>query len=654
MNRLRTWRLRLSTIITYLTLTILLIVMLSILISNYFISRDGIFQQLYAGVEKNTQVIRLIIDEFGSEIDKDLENIASIVETSSVIEDNVLDFEGIGEQLESYIRATTSIDMVVLFDTNHEFLYYKQIGIKDYSLTLEILKDKMKSGSGVADLLYVSEENYLYILKEEVIISNKSGKVLGYVVGLYQLNSDGNLLYDINNNLLAERIDIILDEEVLYSNIKDTPVSMNQSSNQYVEIIEDRFFTLEGVRSISEIAVVDGKTLYFIVQSSGDVILNTRLRFIEQMFYILLLVIILSLIVHIMIRKIFGSIFERLENYSERVVSGEIESVFEHSSIIEIDDLGHHIEEIASAMYVINEDLKKEIEKRSKAEDELKVLNSVLEEKVELRTKDLELSMEQLISTQKQLVQSEKMASLGELVAGVAHEINTPIGIGITLGSLIHEVTIETIDKLNSQNLSKSELDDYLDKVHESSKIILMNMEKAKTLINSFKNVAVDQSLDEMREINVGQYIEDTLAGLRSKYKRKKQSISFECHETIFIETYPSAIYQIITNLVVNSYTHGFKDRDDGHIYIELTKDATNKSLIIVYSDDGNGMNQEVSKRVFDPFFTTERAKGGSGLGMNIVYNLVVQKLNGEIICESEPNSGTRFTVTIPMNPEEV
>ncbi|WP_409346983.1 sensor histidine kinase [Paenibacillus sp. MBLB4367] len=263
------------------------------------------------------------------------------------------------------------------------------------------------------------------------------------------------------------------------------------------------------------------------------------------------------------------------------------------------------------------------------------------------RYEQLQHALETLQSTQKQLVQSEKMVALGGLVAGIAHEINTPLGIGVTATSYMDQRTKE-ITALYSQNkMKKSDLDTYLQSAEETTSIIMSNLQRASELIRSFKQVSVDQSSEAKRRFKLKSYIEEVLLSLNPRIKKTKLCIRIDSPQgDIEVDTYPGAVSQIITNFIMNSTIHAYEADQAGTIRIGIAK--LGGMLCINYSDDGKGMTPETVGKIFDPFFTTNRGGGGTGLGMNIVYNIVTQTFGGTIRCESELGRGTSFIIEIP------
>ena len=284
----------------------------------------------------------------------------------------------------------------------------------------------------------------------------------------------------------------------------------------------------------------------------------------------------------------------------------------------------------------------------NKTNRELLVTKNILEQRVKERTADLETSIENLTNTQEQLIQTEKMASLGRLVAGVAHEINTPIGIAITASSYLQDTTKNFSQLYDNNKISKQLLARHIDTTIDSTKLIRSNLKRAADLIQGFKEVAVDQTSDEVREFDLKHYLDEILASLHPKIKQSQCQVELTCPASLSIKTSPGAIAQIITNLVINAITHAFEDNLNGLITINV--ESKEEHIHLTFKDSGCGMTPENSTNIFEPFFTTKRGKGGSGLGMHIVYNLVNQSLQGSIECTSTLGKGTSFYIRFPCN----
>ncbi|BAY83364.1 serine/threonine protein kinase with two-component sensor domain [Calothrix parasitica NIES-267] len=273
-------------------------------------------------------------------------------------------------------------------------------------------------------------------------------------------------------------------------------------------------------------------------------------------------------------------------------------------------------------------------------------LYNTLEQKVAERTQQLSQALENLRAAQKQLVESEKMAALGILVAGVAHEINTPVGTSITAASTLKDETTTFNNALIEGKLKRSSLNNYLETASESTDLILNNLNRASDLIQSFKQVAVDSSHLEKREFAIKPYIEEISNSLAPKLKNTALSLTVEGENDIDLETYPGALAQIVTNLVINSLNHAYQPGEKGQLRFQITQEQG--KVTIQYSDDGCGIPPENLSKIFEPFFTTARNQGGTGLGLHIVYNLVTQKLQGKIDVKSEANLGTIFIIALP------
>ncbi|MCJ8319435.1 MAG: YfiR/HmsC family protein [Colwellia sp.] len=258
-------------------------------------------------------------------------------------------------------------------------------------------------------------------------------------------------------------------------------------------------------------------------------------------------------------------------------------------------------------------------------------------------------TLNNLKDTQEQLIQSEKMASLGTLTAGIAHEINTPLGIAVTSTSLALDRTEQIKEKFIDGSLTKTVMNKYLDDIEKSSIMNTKALERVIVLLTSFKQVAADQVVGDPRELNLVDYVEDVMGTLFAELKRNRVNYVYKGVGELTITTIPGAIAQVLTNFVTNSIRHGFEGRDCGNITIEIER-AANGCATLIYRDDGIGMGIEILRNIYEPFFTTKRNKGGTGLGMNIVYNIVNKNLAGEINIESAEGNGTTIVLTLPAS----
>ncbi|MCW8832776.1 MAG: ATP-binding protein [Colwellia sp.] len=269
---------------------------------------------------------------------------------------------------------------------------------------------------------------------------------------------------------------------------------------------------------------------------------------------------------------------------------------------------------------------------RIAAELERRDYEESLEEKVLSRTLELSATVDQLQRAQQQLVESEKMAALGSLVAGIAHEVNTPLGIAITTQSIISDEHKQLNNKIAAEKLSMKDMEHYCQAVSSSLSIQGENLIRAKNLIENFKKTAVDQHQLEIETINIKEYYNKVVSTLNSILKTKKAKLTITGDNDISLATYPGVHAQILTNLITNSVRHGFNNIEDNQIVISISQQED--GVEVQYKDNGVGLTAEAKKHVFEPFYTTAREKGGIGLGMSIVYNLITQKLNGKIFLD--------------------
>lgn len=288
------------------------------------------------------------------------------------------------------------------------------------------------------------------------------------------------------------------------------------------------------------------------------------------------------------------------------------------------------------------------------AQTSIQRFNAELEQKVVDRTKqlqqtneELKATLDQLKKTQDQLIESEKMASLGNLVTGIAHEVNTPIGISLTAVSHLQEKLNQVMISFNRNALTRSALDAFLSEHREALELLNINLQRAIELIKNFKQTSLDQASQSHHEFSVKKYLEEILFSLKPALKKTKIKTQIDCPENLKVDSYPGVLFHVITILVMNSVTHGYLPEQEGCIRIEVKRE--HNEITLKYSDDGRGIPEGDLKRVFEPFFTTKRSQGSLGLGLHIAYNQITQMLGGSIMCESEPGRGATFIITFPM-----
>lgn len=294
------------------------------------------------------------------------------------------------------------------------------------------------------------------------------------------------------------------------------------------------------------------------------------------------------------------------------------------------------LEQQKDELIVKQRELRQENENRQYIEDELRK-----------RNRELADSMETLQMAKDQLVESERMASLGGLVAGIAHDVNTPLGVGVTAASFMQERIKNLQSSFDDKKLTSKTMTSFLTEAQQTTTLLLSNLNRASELVSSFKQVAVDQTSEAERDVDLKQYMQEVVQSLAPNFKKTKHKIEVSCPDELVIRCAPSVIAQIFTNMIMNSLIHGFENTRAGLITIDITTDED--TLFAHYKDNGKGLSEDNLQRHFDAFYTTKRGKGGSGLGTHIMYNLVTQTLGGQIDAESALGKGLDYKISFPL-----
>lgn len=332
-----------------------------------------------------------------------------------------------------------------------------------------------------------------------------------------------------------------------------------------------------------------------------------------------------------------------LVSWTHQVAQGDYNIEFNPGSFKEFDELSKSFIKMTSEILNRQEQLESQ---RKRIID----INANLEVEVQNRTHDLAKSLEDLKNAQSQLVRKEKMAALGQLVSGVAHELNTPIGVTVTAASYLEREKEAAQHKLAESTFSKQDFANLMTVVDESGQIILRNMERASELITSFKQVAVDQQKMSLQKMNLQSVVDATV--MSYSVELRKNHVEYDVTYDGILEgtSYPGAISQVLTNLMQNTILHAFDDQEDRKVGLECRSLEDTDEFEIIYWDNGHGIDEEDVQKIYDPFYTTALGTGGTGLGMNIVYNLVTALLGGEIEYENVENVGVYFRIHIPRN----
>ena len=338
-----------------------------------------------------------------------------------------------------------------------------------------------------------------------------------------------------------------------------------------------------------------------------------------------------SAAMYVLINMALQSPLKTLLSSVKSVEKGDLDAKVQLDSKNELNTLGEAFNKMMDTIKRTSEDLKD--------------ANETLEQKVKDRTSDL-------VEAQQQLIMAEKMASLGQLVAGVAHEINTPLGNSITALSF-NKDNFTNIKKLfDDKKVKTSDFEQYLAQTEDALSLMEANLFKASELVTTFKRVAVDQSVEELTDFSVKEHIQEVLMTLRPKLKQTDIKIELDVEEGLHIKSYPGTYYHVVSNMVMNCVNHAFPDKK-GEILISVHSIPDEECLNFVFKDNGIGMDEDTRAKIFDPFYTTKRGSGGTGLGMYMTFNMISQKLGGKIDIVTAPNEGVTFIMTVPKTPPE-
>lgn len=494
---------------------------------------------------------------------------------------------------------------------------------------------------------YIGAGDYIEDIEKELqkdvikIISSVKYGDDGFV---FVLDDKGNILSHINHNWVGKNILQIKNQKIIerLKKIKDDVLS--NPEGVYVEHNALLLYSSKDIKRISYLKYF--KDWKWIISTGVDLnhlereIQNRQDKLKEELIYVISFLIFVFVVVGIFVyfiakrfkEKIDRS-FKRFEDFFKRASTDNVYLDVKSMEYLEFEKLAEHTNQLVKQIKDLNQTLEQRVKDRTK---ELRKTN-----------KNLKNTLVKLDYTETSLLQNEKMASLGELVAGVTHEINTPIGIGLTGITHFKEISKNLKELYESDSLSQDEFEDFIKVTNELAETILINLRRASEIIKSFKAVAIDQTNVEKREINVKEYINEVLLSLRNKTKKFDIDFQIECEENLVVNIVAGSLSHILTNLIMNSLIHGFEDKKAGIIKIKVTK--IDNRLYIEYSDDGKGIAKENIEKLFKPFFTTKKGKGGSGLGMSIVYKIVTEQLKGKIKFDAKPNSGVKFDMEFPI-----
>ena len=596
------------------------------------------------------------------------QSLGGLLEIGPSISDNSL----LSSKITNYVASNKPQDFVAIRQILNDYMASSSVLVKieafsaDGSLLASL--GELNNISKSINLINEDEPNQYSFFK---ISKTKIGKT--YIHTAEPIIYGGKL-----QGVLKIVLDVTSSIETFYDNTGfgekgSSQVFVINSSNQWVELKElnlvadinpkvtikkvsyDGFlnsFVAQRLPFITIDKLIPGRKVAVEVNINSNEVFSAIDRFYKQLFTAFVLVLIATLLIGMWFSKQITNPITVLNKKVGEVAEGQkgVEIEFKDRDPTEIVTLSVNIRKMAQSLWRMNEDLEGIVEERTA---QLKRLTENLELAVDERTREFQEANTQLLSAledlhdaKNELVKAEKMASLGELVAGVAHEINTPLGVAVTgVSQAISQLnTLET--HKNSGSLTASSFDQYI--LDNRNLLILMTeqLNVASTLIKNFKEVAVDQNNFDVRDLNLHDYLNKVFDTVKPKYKPTNIQLKLTCPQGINVSTRPGAFSQVISNLLINALIHGYEKNDSGVVNVICSND--DDSVTISIEDDGVGIAEDNIEKIFDPFYTTKRGQGGSGLGLSIVFNIVTEALQGKIEVKSELGKGSQFVIEIP------
>ncbi len=492
-----------------------------------------------------------------------------------------------------------------------------------------------------------TKENGLYI--SAPVMGSKSNPV-GYI----RLVIDTSILQSIVNLALKNISDayqiVVVDEnhKILANSVDRSSFATDFPYPELLKQSEPIKWSdqVNGVRAISQMSSLDVKVLLI---EHGDAYYAPANRLFEQWILQISIISIFGVIASILAAELLTRPIRKIRHTASQIEQGSLDHRVPIFAGRELTDLATAINNMTEKLVLSYRSLENEHQNLRSAELELKRLNEELEVRMDHRTHELTSKKQELSKAMEQVMQTEKLAALGSMVAGVSHELNTPIGIALTGATVIKDGVAAIEKKLNQKLLTASDFSKYVAMANESADLVESNCKRASELIASFKQVAVDQASDRKRKFFLLQTLKEIERTLSPVLKRTQHVIHYNVDEDICLNSYPGPFDQIITNLIHNSVLHGFEKIEKGTISITAQEQGDNL-IQIDYKDNGKGIAEEVRGKIFSPFFTTKTEEGGSGLGLHIVYSLSTVQLKGSIELLKGEEQGAQFRLLLPMD----
>lgn len=442
-----------------------------------------------------------------------------------------------------------------------------------------------------------------------------------------------SLIKEKHDLVYAEVFDMNSRRVAVIGNPPDTDIKLR--SEKYQEIIG------ENLLHIFRTVKVEKQTVGSLRVGYSTILLKKTVNEIIWQNLIISLITLLSLIAATVIISIMlTSKLRKIQYGVEQIEKGNLGYEIQVKKNDELGELGHTLNNMARHLNSVQQQL---ISEQAKLESRVTERTGALQQS----NKTLKNTIEELNRTQAQLIETEKLASLGGVVAGVAHEINTPLGVGITAATTIEHDLLKLKKSLQSDTMTQVQFENYIEKTANICELLNGSLRSSAALINSFKQLAVEQSNTDWREINLCEYINEITTSLRATLTQHRVTMENLCDVNLIIYTSPGVLYQIFNTLIANSITHAF-EHQPGKITIATRQN--NNSITIEFQDYGKGISQADLPLIFEPFFTTRKGnRDNSGLGLSIIYNLISRTLQGHIKAESTVGKGTVFYIELPV-----
>jgi len=495
----------------------------------------------------------------------------------------------------------------------------------------------------------------IFTLKPKVIQAALNEVQLGSEGSLYILNQEGYVISHQDESLLGttnEKFQSIINtinehETDHHAMLKESLVT--EDFKKYEELQKDlyQYFVLDnksdGDKKLLSYSILKDNNWYIVGETAYED-LTKNARGISQI--ILLVVVIMSIISIPISITITGWITKPVKNIITVMTlfeKGDRTVRIEHPYPYEFSRLKNSFNTMANQLNI-------DFVKINKQEKELIELNNSLEQRVQDRTRELEVSLTHLKEAQRKLIESEKQAALGYLIAGIAHEINTPVGTCLTSSTFLASELDKMTQLFNDGTLKKKDMNNYLDGTNAVVSIIIDELQKTTQIIEAFKGISVASDVHELRNVNLKEFVRDTISAYGELLSETSCTVEISIDDSYSVRTYQGALYQLFDILITNSLMHAFEDTVSRVITLEA--DVEENHFVLTYSDNGKGISAESITKIFEPFYTTRFGEGGRGLGLHIAYNIVTSLLLGEIECHSLEGKGTSFIIKLPKNRE--